>query len=31
MEKEIFDIKKTVDQYHQNVKEIDQDMKEKNT
>jgi intraflagellar transport protein 74 len=31
MDKEILEIKKMVDQYHQNVKEIDQDLKEKNT
>jgi len=30
MDKEIFEIKKTVDQYQQNIREIDQDMKEKN-
>ena len=31
MDKEAMEIKKMVDQYHQNVKEIDQDLKEKNT
>jgi hypothetical protein len=31
MDKEVLEIKKMVDQYHQNVKEIDQDLKEKNT
>jgi len=31
MDKEILDMKKMVDNYQQNIKEIDQDLKEKNT
>jgi len=31
MDKEVLDMKKMVDNYQQNIKEIDQDLKEKNT
>jgi hypothetical protein len=31
MDKEILEMKKMIDTYHQNLKEIDQDLREKNT
>ena len=31
MDKEIIEMKKMVDTYNQNIKEIDQDLREKNT